>query len=73
MQEGRFALLDDAAFIVTPHTAMGVAKAAGDALALARVVSTRPLAKVLAGYAHTRRPIDHAIDGYGRRFGKSLE
>jgi 2-polyprenyl-6-methoxyphenol hydroxylase-like FAD-dependent oxidoreductase len=27
---GRLALLGDAAFVVRPHTAMGVAKAAGD-------------------------------------------
>ncbi len=30
----RVALLGDAAFVVRPHTAMGVSKAAGDALAL---------------------------------------
>jgi len=30
----RIALLGDAAFVVRPHTAMGVSKAAGDALAL---------------------------------------
>jgi 2-polyprenyl-6-methoxyphenol hydroxylase-like FAD-dependent oxidoreductase len=34
MVKGRIALLGDAAYIVRPHTAMGVSKTAGDAMTL---------------------------------------
>ena len=34
---GRVAIIGDAAFVARPHVAMGVPKAAGDAVALARV------------------------------------
>jgi 2-polyprenyl-6-methoxyphenol hydroxylase-like FAD-dependent oxidoreductase len=38
MTEGRVAIIGDAAFIIRPHTAMGVGKAGGDAMALAGAV-----------------------------------
>ncbi len=42
MANGRVGLLGDAAFVARPHTAMGVAKAAGDALALRTHLATTP-------------------------------
>jgi 2-polyprenyl-6-methoxyphenol hydroxylase-like FAD-dependent oxidoreductase len=39
MSTKRIALLGDAAFVVRPHTGMGVSKAAGDALALSYAVA----------------------------------
>lgn len=41
MVRGRIVLLGDAAFVVRPHTAMGVSKAAGDAMALQTVSHPR--------------------------------
>ena len=43
MMRGRLALLGDAAFVVRPHTAMGVAKAAGDAIGAAILSRTGAL------------------------------
>jgi 2-polyprenyl-6-methoxyphenol hydroxylase-like FAD-dependent oxidoreductase len=45
MTSGRLALLGDAAFVVRPHTAMGVAKAAGDAMALRSCLARLPYAR----------------------------
>ncbi|MBB6252068.1 FAD-dependent monooxygenase [Nitrospirillum iridis] len=74
MAAGRIALLGDAAFVVRPHTAMGVAKAAGDALALRRYLAETPhLADALALYSHDRCTAGSAIAAYGRRLGAALE
>jgi 2-polyprenyl-6-methoxyphenol hydroxylase-like FAD-dependent oxidoreductase len=61
MVAGRLALLGDRAFVVRPHTAMGVAKAARDALALRRLLAAQPLGEALAAYALDRMPIGQAI------------
>jgi 2-polyprenyl-6-methoxyphenol hydroxylase-like FAD-dependent oxidoreductase len=83
MAEGRIALLGDAAFVVRPHTAMGVAKAAGDAMALrdaltdliggggAGIVEQHP-AKALAAYHTARHGIGAAIAARGRRLGAAF-
>lgn len=73
MVSGRVALMGDAAFVARPHTAMGVAKAAGDAFAL-RDALTRAtdLDAALAAYEAERAPAGAAIVAYGQRLGRSL-
>ncbi|MBY6261174.1 2-polyprenyl-6-methoxyphenol hydroxylase [Azospirillum sp. 412522] len=74
MTRGRVALLGDAAFVVRPHTAMGVAKAAGDAMALARQLSAhRDIEAALQAYDDERHPAGAAIAAYGRRLGAMME
>lgn len=71
MATRRIALLGDAAFVVRPHTAMGVSKAAGDALALAACLSQdNEIPDCLAAYNAKRRPIGRDIYSYGRRLGE---
>ncbi|MGA1835933.1 FAD-dependent monooxygenase [Herbiconiux sp. 11R-BC] len=72
MVRGRLVLLGDAAVMVRPHTAMGAAKAAGDALLLARVLSELPLSQALLHYDRERLPVGRAISDYGRRLAASL-
>ena len=72
MTHGRLALLGDAAFVVRPHTAMGVAKAAGDAMALRSCLARLPFAEALQAYDRERLPIGAEIAAYGRRLGESL-
>ncbi|USI72827.1 FAD binding domain-containing protein [Sphingomonas morindae] len=73
MTNGRLALLGDAAFIARPHTAMGVAKAAGDAMALADALRREPVNAALRRYDAERSRVGQAIVQYGRRLGASLE
>lgn len=73
LDSGRLALLGDAAFVVRPHTAMGVAKAAGDAMALRGQLGRLPLDSALPAYERERRPVGTAIAAYGRRLGAGLE
>ncbi|TPG45761.1 2-polyprenyl-6-methoxyphenol hydroxylase [Roseomonas nepalensis] len=72
MASGRLALLGDAAFVVRPHTAMGVAKAAGDAMALRAQLGRLPLDSALQAYERERSPVGTAIAAYGRRLGAAL-
>jgi len=72
MINGRLALLGDAAFVVRPHTAMGVAKAAGDAMAFRSYLARLPYADALPAYQRERLPIGAEIAAYGRRLGASL-
>ncbi len=72
MVNGRLALLGDAAFVVRPHTAMGVAKAAGDAMALRAHLASAPLAQALQAYEAERLPVGRAIAAYGQRLGAGL-
>ncbi|WP_027135462.1 FAD binding domain-containing protein [Geminicoccus roseus] len=73
LARGRIALLGDAAAVVRPHTAMGVAKAAGDAMALARHLAAGgdPVAALLA-YGAERRPVALEIADLGRRLGAAF-
>lgn len=73
MGNGRLALLGDAAFVVRPHTAMGVSKAAGDAIALRRHLSMSKLPEALAEYDIERRRIGELIAAHGRQLGAKLE
>jgi 2-polyprenyl-6-methoxyphenol hydroxylase-like FAD-dependent oxidoreductase len=69
----RIALLGDAAFVVRPHTGMGVSKAAGDALALrCALAQADDLATALATYHATRWAVGNEIAVYGRRLGASF-
>ncbi len=73
MVNGRIILLGDAAFVVRPHTAMGVSKAAGDAMALRAHLASAPLAAALSGYEAERLEVGRAIAAYGQRLGADLE
>ena len=72
MVRGRIALLGDAAVMVRPHTAMGAAKAAGDALALRSLLGELPLDRALSRYDRERLPVGRAISEYGRGLAASL-
>lgn len=73
MVSKRIVLLGDAAFVVRPHTAMGVSKAAGDALALRAVLAQNAdLETQLAAYDETRRAVGNEIAAYGRQLGRSF-
>lgn len=72
MVRDRVGLLGDAAFVVRPHTAMGVAKAAGDAMALVASLDRLPLEKALFVYEAERLAEGHRIAVYGRQLGRSL-
>lgn len=72
MVRNRIALLGDAAVMVRPHTAMGAAKAAGDALALADLLSRLPVRDALDRYQLQRLPVGRSIAQYGLRLGESL-
>lgn len=74
MVRDRVALLGDAAFVARPHTAMGVAKAAGDAIALRdALLRHRELDAALADYSAARVPVGQSIVAYGQRLGRGLE
>jgi len=73
MVAGRMVLLGDAAFVARPHTAMGVAKAAGDAMALRAALRDRPIEIALRDYEQQRMREGAAIVAYGRRLGAELE
>lgn len=67
------ALLGDAAVVVRPHTAMGAAKAAGDAMALVDELASAPTVRdALAVYDRDRLAVGRSIARYGRRLGESL-
>jgi 2-polyprenyl-6-methoxyphenol hydroxylase-like FAD-dependent oxidoreductase len=72
MVRDRVALLGDAAVMVRPHTAMGAAKAAGDALALAELLDRLPVPDALDRYQLQRLPVGRSIAQYGRRLGDAL-
>ncbi|TCV93438.1 2-polyprenyl-6-methoxyphenol hydroxylase-like FAD-dependent oxidoreductase [Luteibacter rhizovicinus] len=72
MTKDRVALLGDAAFVVRPHTAMGVAKAAGDAMALATALREFPIETALAVYDKDRSVVGRRIAAYGRELGAPL-
>ncbi|HVI53753.1 MAG TPA: FAD-dependent monooxygenase [Luteibacter sp.] len=72
MVRDRVALLGDAAFVVRPHTAMGVAKAAGDAMTLVAALDRLPLEKALVVYEAERLAEGHRLAVYGRELGRPL-
>ena len=71
---GRVVLIGDAGSVARPHTAMGVPKAAGDALALAAALEgPDALAANLAGFEQSRLRAHRAVVGHGRKLGAYLE
>jgi len=72
MANGRLVLIGDAAFVARPHTAMGVAKAAGDAMALVAHLSRKPVVEALRAFHEERLPVGASIVAYGRRLGEML-
>ncbi len=65
-------LIGDAAFVARPHTAMGVAKAAGDAMALVTHLSRAPVIGALRAFNEERFPVGISIVANGRRLGEAL-
>jgi len=73
MRRSNVVLLGDAAFIVRPHTAMGVSKAAGDAMILRNCLRHHPnLGDALEAYALLREAEGRQIASYGKRLGASF-
>lgn len=72
LSRGRTVLLGDAAAVVRPHTAMGAAKAAADALHLANELDDRSLDDAIASYARRRLSVARDIARYGVALGAGL-
>jgi 2-polyprenyl-6-methoxyphenol hydroxylase-like FAD-dependent oxidoreductase len=72
LTRGRALLLGDAAAVVRPHTAMGAAKAAGDALDLAALLQDFSIEDSLRAYNSARLPIARDIARYGVALGDGL-
>lgn len=72
MVDGRIVLIGDAAFVARPHTAMGVAKAAGDALALANAVKEGWTAEARRKFEDQRSTLGRSVVGLGKKLGESL-
>jgi 2-polyprenyl-6-methoxyphenol hydroxylase-like FAD-dependent oxidoreductase len=70
---GRVALVGDAASSARPHMGFGMAKAGGDAQALAAALASHDRIDTgLAAYNRTRQPIGEAIVLHGRKLGTHL-
>src|SRR5262249_46640272 len=70
---GRIALVGDAASSARPHMGFGVAKAGGDAQALAAALASHDdIDAALAHYNAVRQPIGERIMLHGRRLGTHL-
>jgi len=66
------ALIGDAAFVVRPHTAMGVAKAAADVLSLRAHIRQAPNLEVaLRSFDSDRVAVGRDIAAYGQELGRS--
>jgi 2-polyprenyl-6-methoxyphenol hydroxylase-like FAD-dependent oxidoreductase len=73
MVKGRIALLGDATFVVRPHTAMGVSKAAGDAMFLRDSVARfGTVEQALGNYDAVRCVVGREIAQYGQRLGATF-
>jgi 2-polyprenyl-6-methoxyphenol hydroxylase-like FAD-dependent oxidoreductase len=71
---GRVALLGDAAFVARPHCGVGVTKAAQDAAALTRSLSTeRNAMDGLQRYEAERLPFGQRVVAQARRLGSYLQ
>jgi len=74
MAFGRVALLGDAAFVARPHCGMGVTKAAGDAMALARALSGHEsVGAALEAYSAERVQVGQAIVEHARHLGAYMQ
>jgi len=74
MAFGRVAIIGDAAFVARPHVGAGVAKAAQDALALARALArTDNVAAALKKMEATQLPFGRRIIARARELGACLQ
>jgi 2-polyprenyl-6-methoxyphenol hydroxylase-like FAD-dependent oxidoreductase len=74
MAFGRVAIIGDAAFVARPHVGAGVAKAAQDALALARALArTGNVAAALKEMEATQLPFGRRIIARARELGACLQ
>lgn len=70
MVHDRVAIIGDAAFVARPHVGMGVTKAADDALALVKCVSSHgDINAALAAYAAERHPVGQHVVAHARMLG----
>ncbi|WP_235999885.1 FAD-dependent monooxygenase [Bradyrhizobium uaiense] len=72
MVSRRITLVGDAAFVVRPHTGMGIAKAAADAMALQKHLSLAPLESALRDFGQEQVQAGRAIAASGRELGVHL-
>ncbi|MDE0112399.1 MAG: hypothetical protein OXI87_02240 [Albidovulum sp.] len=72
MAKGRIALLGDAACVARPHVGMGVTKAAGDSLTLARYLSIAPLEQAMNAYSTERVAACRIAYETGQRLGRYI-
>jgi 2-polyprenyl-6-methoxyphenol hydroxylase-like FAD-dependent oxidoreductase len=70
---GRVAIIGDAAFVARPHVAMGVPKAAGDALALVAALKNDDYLSALSEFEVERMRMGAAIVERGRYLGSYME
>jgi len=74
MAFGRVAILGDAAFVARPHVAVGVAKAAEDALALAQSIDEcGDVGRGLARFEAVRLPVGRRVIERARHLGAYLQ
>ncbi|HEY4370777.1 MAG TPA: FAD binding domain-containing protein [Burkholderiales bacterium] len=75
MAFGRAVITGDAAFVARPHCGMGVTKAAGDAVALARALQQHGsnLEAALQAYSRERVPYGHAVISHARHLGAYMQ
>ena len=74
MAFGRVAILGDAAFVARPHVAVGVAKAAEDAVALARSIDEcGEVERGLARFEALRLPVGRRVIERARHLGAYLQ
>ena len=74
MAFGRVAIIGDAAFVARPHVAVGVVKAAQDALALMRALDGAPdIASALKRMEATRQPFGRRVIARARELGACLQ
>jgi 2-polyprenyl-6-methoxyphenol hydroxylase-like FAD-dependent oxidoreductase len=72
--DGRAVLIGDAAFVARPHVGMGVTKAAGDAVALARAIENdRDLGATLSRFEHSRMAFGQKVVAEARRLGAYMQ
>lgn len=72
MASGRVALAGDAACVARPHVGMGVTKAACDAMALARHLTSGSVISGLAAYSAERVPASSAAHDRARVLGRYI-
>ena len=70
----RIAILGDAAFVARPHCGMGVTKAAGDAVALAKALNAnKSIEKGLLAYEKERMKVGGIIVDHARALGAYMQ